>query len=126
MKAYRKLVGDFPHDSSMNIEPSIVGRKNDEKFSTEFLRQSSLPSPSNSEETLPSRFYPFLLFSFCLTRTQGVYNASSIRNRPQLCANELVRPGSESTSASTCHRSRPRISLVSLFSWNVHTSNFLY
>lgn len=47
-KAYRKLVGDFPHDSSMNVEPSIVGWKNDEKFSTEFLWQASRRSLSTA------------------------------------------------------------------------------
>lgn len=68
LKAYRKLVGDFPHDSSMNVEPSMVGWKNDEKFSTEFLRPSESSYHSKSAILKNSPTSRFTLF---------VYRASS-------------------------------------------------
>ena len=68
MKAYRKLVDDFPHDSSMNVEPSMVGWKNDEKFSTEFLRPSESSYHSKSAILKNSPTSRFTLF---------VYRASS-------------------------------------------------
>lgn len=68
LKAYRKLVDDFPHDSSMNVEPSMVGWKNDEKFSTEFLRPSESSYHSKSAILKNSPISRFTLF---------VYRASS-------------------------------------------------
>lgn len=69
-KAYRKLVADFPHDSSMNVESPIVGWKNDEKFSTELLRQASrrsLPTASRRQfwrilwhQDLPSCYFRYV------------------------------------------------------------------
>lgn len=81
LKAYRKLVDDFPHDSSMNVEPSMVGWKNDEKFSTEFLRpsESSYHSKSAILKNSPTSRFTQLLFSFIAQ--------VRVRNKT-----ELVRP----------------------------------
>lgn len=61
-KAYRKLVGDFPHDSSMNVEPSIVGWKNDEKFSTDSFAPFPPRLEGNSEEFSDIKIYPVAIF----------------------------------------------------------------
>lgn len=101
LKAYRKLVGDFPHDPSSN-SLSEVG----ETMKTIFDRIPSSRFPSTSRR--PSRnsdieIYP-LLFSLRLPPLRrAFYRASSIRKRVQLCASELVgRSGS--TPASWTYR----------------------